>query len=85
MIRQTIIILYFLICSYLPAMFGKERNPECEFNALGANNMFAYVVCGTLLAMNVIELLIYAYRKRSLPNYAFVEWLKQFEAVSLVI
>jgi hypothetical protein len=84
MIIFTAIILYFLFCSYLPTMAGDTRNPNCDFNASGANNMFAYVVVGTLLAMTILELCVYAYRKRTQPSYAFMEGLQQFELVSLL-
>lgn len=57
--RSGLIIAYFLLCLYLPAMFGQTRNPLCKFNALKADNYFAFLLVGLMLASTVIDYIVY--------------------------
>ena len=57
--KSSIVIVYFLICLYLPAIFNQTRNPQCHFNALKANDFFAFLLVGLVAASTIIDYVVY--------------------------
>lgn len=57
--KSLIVIAYFLLCLYLPAIFGQSRNPLCKFNALKANDYFAFLLVGLIAASTVVDFVVF--------------------------
>ena len=53
--KSFLAISYFLLCMYLPAIFGQTRNPQCHFNALKANDYFAFLLVGLIGASTLVD------------------------------
>jgi len=57
--RSLIVITYFIICLYLPAIFGQTRNSQCKFNALKANDFFAFLLIGLIAFSTIVDFVVF--------------------------
>jgi hypothetical protein len=59
LIRSLLVIAYFLMCYFLPRIFGGQRSSLCRFNMLKANNFFAFLLVGLTALTFTINLTIF--------------------------
>lgn len=68
LVRSFLVIAYFALCLYLPALAGGQRDPACKFNVLLANCYFAFLLVGLIFLANLVNAAVFLYDRRTLFN-----------------
>ena len=62
-VTQSLIILYFTICYFLPSIFGGSRDAECTMRTDLAIAMFGWVLCGLQASLDFLFISSYLCKK----------------------
>ncbi len=63
LIKNSIVVVWFLISYYLPVIFGGQRDPLCQANMILVNNIFGFLLFGLMAFFCLLNIILFHWAK----------------------